>query len=101
LRFALTEELVWHEGQLTNPSMSGYKVPGAPDVPVAIHPVLLEHPHGEGPFGAKGVAEVGIIGVAAAVSNAIRNATGAHVTRLPATSERVLRALMARGRSSQ
>jgi carbon-monoxide dehydrogenase large subunit len=93
LGFALTEELVWREGHLINPSMSGYKVPGAEDVPAGIHAVLLEHPHGEGPFGAKGVAEVGIIGVAAAVSNAIRHATGAHVTRIPATSERVLRAL--------
>ncbi len=101
LGFALTEELVWREGQLLNASMSGYKVPGAPDVPVAIHPVLLEHPHGEGPFGAKGVAEVGLIGVAAAVSNAIRHATGAHVTRIPATSERVLHALMARPESAR
>ncbi|WNG16513.1 xanthine dehydrogenase family protein molybdopterin-binding subunit [Cystobacter fuscus] len=92
LGFALTEELVWKDGQLTNPSMSGYKVPGAPDVPVAIHPILLEHPHGEGPFGAKGVAEASLVGVAAAVSNAIRHATGAHVTRIPATAERVLRA---------
>ncbi|OJH38980.1 xanthine dehydrogenase family protein molybdopterin-binding subunit [Cystobacter ferrugineus] len=94
LGFALTEELVWKDGQLTNPSMSGYKVLGAPDVPVAIHPILLEHPHGEGPFGAKGVAEASLVGVAAAVSNAIRHATGAHVTRIPATGERVLRALM-------
>ncbi|MDY7232930.1 xanthine dehydrogenase family protein molybdopterin-binding subunit [Hyalangium rubrum] len=101
LGFALTEELVWREGQLTNPSMSGYKVLGAPDVPVALHAVLLEHPHGEAPFGAKGVAETSIVGVAAAVSNAIRHATGAHVHRIPATSERVLRALMARGRGSQ
>ncbi len=92
LGFALTEELVWKDGHLTNPSMSGYKVLGAPDVPVAIHPILLEHPHGEGPFGAKGVAETSLVGVAAAVSNAIRHATGAHVTRLPATAERVLRA---------
>jgi CO/xanthine dehydrogenase Mo-binding subunit len=96
LGFALTEELVWKDGHLANPSMSGYKVLGAPDVPVAIHPILLEHPHGEGPFGAKGVAEASLVGVAAAVSNAIRHATGAHVTRIPATSERVLRALMAR-----
>ncbi|EPX59176.1 Xanthine dehydrogenase, molybdenum binding subunit [Cystobacter fuscus DSM 2262] len=92
LGFALTEELVWKDGHLTNPSMSGYKVLGAPDVPVAIHPILLEHPHGEGPFGAKGVAEASLVGVAAAVSNAIRHATGAHVTRIPATAERVLRA---------
>ncbi|WNG47129.1 xanthine dehydrogenase family protein molybdopterin-binding subunit [Archangium minus] len=96
LGFALTEELLWHEGHLLNPSMSSYKVPGAPDVPVGIHPLLLEHPSGEGPFGAKGVAEVSLVGVAPAICNAIRHATGATVTRIPATGERVLRALLAR-----
>jgi carbon-monoxide dehydrogenase large subunit len=70
--------------------------PGALDVPVGIHPILLEHPSGEGPFGAKGVAEVSLVGVAPAVCNAIRHATGATVTRIPATGERVLRALLAR-----
>ncbi len=96
LGYALTEELVWKDGHLSNPSMSGYKVPGALDVPVAIHPVLLEQPFGPGPFGAKGVAEAGVVGVAPAICNAIRNATGAHVARIPATGERVLRALLAR-----
>lgn len=96
LGYALTEELVWKDGHLANPSMSGYKVPGALDVPVAIHPVLLEHASGPGPFGAKGVAEVGVVGVAPAICNAIRHATGAKVSRIPATGERVLRALLAR-----
>ncbi|GEN09978.1 dehydrogenase [Myxococcus fulvus] len=95
LGFALTEELLWKDGQLLNPSMSGYKVPGVLDVPLAIHPILLEHPAGPGPFGAKGVAEVSLVGVAPAVCNAIRHATGALVTRIPATGERVLRALLA------
>lgn len=94
LGFALTEELLWKDGHLLNPSMSGYKVPGALDVPGAIHPVLLEHPAGEGPFGAKGVAEASLVGVAPAICNAIRHATGASVTKLPATGERVLRALL-------
>ena len=94
LGYALTEELVWHEGRLANPSMTGYKVLGAPDVPVEIHPILLEYPGGDGPFGAKGVAEVGLVGVAPAVCNAIRHATGARVAKIPATGERVLRALL-------
>jgi carbon-monoxide dehydrogenase large subunit len=96
LGYALTEELVWREGHLVNASLSGYKVPGARDVPVAIHPVLLEHPAGPGPFGAKGVAEVSLVGVAPAICNAIRHATGASVRQIPATGERVLRALLAR-----
>ncbi|SEU26622.1 xanthine dehydrogenase family protein molybdopterin-binding subunit [Stigmatella erecta] len=96
LGLALTEELLWKDGHLLNPSLSSYKVPGSRDVPGALHPLLLEHPAGAGPFGAKGVAEVSLVGVAPAICNAIRHATGAHVTRLPATGERVLRALLAR-----
>lgn len=95
LGYALTEELVWKDGHLVNPSMSGYKVPGSLDVPVAIHPILLEHAAGPGPFGAKGVAETSVVGVAPAVCNAIRHATGASVSQIPATGERVLRALLA------
>lgn len=94
LGYALTEELVWQDGLLANPTMTGYKVLGAPDVPVAIHPILLEYPAGDGPFGAKGVAEVSLVGVAPAVCNAIRHATGARIARIPATGERVLRALL-------
>ena len=95
LGLALLEELVWNEdGAVVNASMSSYKVPGALDVPVAIHPIMLEYPSQEGPFGAKGVAEVGLVGIPAAVCNAIRHATGAEVTTVPATSERVLDAIM-------
>ena len=97
LGLALVEELVWDEdGRVVNPSMSSYKVPGSLDVPMAIHPIMLEFPSVEGPFGAKGVAEVGLVGVPAAVCNAIRNATGAQINTIPATGERVLRALMDR-----
>lgn len=99
LGYALTEELVWKEGHLLNPTMGDYKVPGVLDVPVAIHAVLLEHPFGPGPFGAKGVGEVGLVGVAPAICNAIRHATGAQVRQIPATGERVLRALMERAQN--
>jgi CO/xanthine dehydrogenase Mo-binding subunit len=92
--YALFEEMVWRDGQLANPSMLGYKVPAAPDVPVEIHPIVLEIPSADGPFGAKGVAEVGLVGVAPAICNAIRHATGVPMRRIPVTSERVLRALL-------
>jgi CO/xanthine dehydrogenase Mo-binding subunit len=98
LGYALHEEMLWGEdGRLANPTMLDYKVPAAPDVPVEIHPILLEIPSADGPFGAKGVAEVGLVGVAPAVCNAIRHAIGAPMRRIPATSERVLRALVEQG----
>lgn len=98
LGYALFEEMVWNQdGRLANPSMMDYKIPAAGEVPLEVHPVMLEHPSEEGPFGAKGVAEVGLVGVAPAITNAIRHATGVSLRRIPATSERVLRALIEQG----
>jgi carbon-monoxide dehydrogenase large subunit len=97
LGYALFEEMVWNDGELANPSMLDYKIPATAEVPLEVHPVILEYPSEEGPFGAKGVAEVGLVGVAPAITNAIRHATGVSLRRIPATSERVLRALLEQG----
>ncbi len=91
---ALVEELLWDEGRLVNPSMMDYKVPGAIDVPYAIHALILESPEKTGPFGARGVGEIPVNLAAPAICNAIEHATGAKLTTIPATGERVLRAMM-------
>jgi len=54
---------------------------------------FIESMDGEGPQGAKGVGEAPAICIAAATANAIYNATGARITTLPFTPERVYRAL--------
>lgn len=100
LGYALLEELVWEEGRLVNPSMMDYKVPAMTDVPPKIHPYILEVAAADAPFGAKGVAEIGIVAPAPAVANAVYAATGVRLKRIPATPERVLRALMALDRDS-
>ena len=91
--YATLEELVWEEGRLANPTMMDYKVPGMADTPYAIHPIIVEEPEPTAPFGAKGVAEIGICGPAPAISNAIKNATGKRINQIPATPERVLHLL--------
>jgi xanthine dehydrogenase molybdenum-binding subunit len=91
---ALVEELLWDEGRLVNPSMMDYKVPGAIDVPYAIHAIILESPEKTGPFGARGIGEIPVNLAAPAICNAIEHATGAKLTTIPATGERVLRAMM-------
>ena len=96
LGYALTEELVWDGGDLINPTMVDYKVPGMADVPHGIHAILLENPEPGAPFGARGVGENALMGAAPAVTGAIAHATGARVNRLPATPERVLRAIRER-----
>lgn len=92
--FALIEELLWDDGRLVNPTMMDYKVPGAMDVPYEIHAIILEDPEGTGPFGARGVGEIPLNLAAPAICNAIEHAIGTKVTTIPATGERVLRAMM-------
>ena len=90
---ALTEEAMWSEdGRLLNPGLLDYRIPTLSEVP-PIEVTLIEGFPGAGPFGAKGLGEPPIIPVPAAVALAVRDATGAHVTELPLSSERVARAL--------
>jgi carbon-monoxide dehydrogenase large subunit len=88
----LCEEMLVSEGIVTNPSFAEYKIPTAMDVPEIV-PVLVEVPHAEGPYGAKGLAEPALAPTAPAIANAIFNATGARITSLPITPEKVLQAL--------
>jgi hypothetical protein len=62
-------------------------------MPAEIYSVILENPDPHGPFGARGVAEMPLVPFAPAVAAAIHDATGAWVSDLPMTPERVLRAL--------
>ena len=85
---ALMEEYV--PGRTEN--LHDYLIPTTGDVP-PIESILVEVPDPEGPFGAKGLGEHVLIPTAPAILNAIRHATGALVTKVPATPERVLAAI--------
>ncbi len=89
---ALMEEYV--PGRTEN--LHDYLIPSIGDVP-EIHSILIEKPDPEGPFGAKGLGEHALIPTAPAILNAIRHATGARITRLPALPHRVLEAIQAAG----
>jgi CO/xanthine dehydrogenase Mo-binding subunit len=90
---ALTEETLWGpEGRMLNPGLLDYRIPTIVEVP-PIDVVPIEGFLGAGPFGAKGLGEPPIIPVPAAVANAVADATGARVSELPLTPERVARAL--------
>jgi CO/xanthine dehydrogenase Mo-binding subunit len=90
--YALTENLVVEGGQVRNPNFRDYKLVTAPEIP-EMDIAFIETMDGEGPQGAKGVGEAPAICIAAAVANAIENATGVRITSLPFTPERVYRAL--------
>ena len=55
-----------------------------------ITPIIVEHPTKDGPYGAKGVGEVVSIPTTAAITNAIYNAVGVRVDRLPVDQEQIL-----------
>ncbi len=92
LGFALTEETQIENGIVKTNNFTTYIIPSICDIPeIQVDPV--ETYEKIGPFGAKGLGEIGIIPVGSAVANAIYDATGARVYTLPATPERVYRAI--------
>jgi CO/xanthine dehydrogenase Mo-binding subunit len=93
---ALSEEMVWDGARLANPSLMDYKVPTSFDSPYEIHSIIVEAPEPDGPFGAKGVGEIGINVVPAAIANAAASVTGVRFRALPLTPERVLAAMLAK-----
>ncbi len=98
--WALGEALVYDaDGQLVTSTFMDYAMPHAADVP-QIEIQLHEYPSEHGPFGAKGVGEMPSVPPAAAIANAIANATGVRMTQLPMTAERVWRALSEQDGSS-
>jgi CO/xanthine dehydrogenase Mo-binding subunit len=95
LGFALTEGLLFDEkGRLTNPSLLDYRKLTAADLP-KIETIIVEVPSPAGPFGARGVGEPPIVPAPAAIANAVFDATGARITELPITPERIAMALLA------
>jgi CO/xanthine dehydrogenase Mo-binding subunit len=88
LGLALMEEYV--PGRTDN--LHDYLIPTIGDVP-PIETILVERPDPLGPYGAKGVGEPALIATAPAILNAIAHATGARITHVPATPDRVLAAL--------
>lgn len=95
IAYGLFEDMVLDNGSLTNPNFTDYRVPTVLDVP-PITSLIDEDPDPTGPFGAKGIGEPPIIPPAAAIANAIFDATGVRVKQLPITPERLYFALKAR-----
>lgn len=89
--YALLEEVVMRDGRMANNQLTNYIVPTTLDTPL-MDTVIIENPYPEGPFGAKGVGEMPIDGVAPAIVNALRH-LGVDVRTIPATPERIMEAV--------
>lgn len=88
---ALTEETNFDErtGQIINASLAEYHIPVQMDVP-AIDIIWTHAPDPQAPMGARGIGEIGITGVGAAIVNAVFNATAKRIRDLPITLDKLM-----------
>ncbi len=95
--YALTEEYKFSQtGKLINSNFMEYRIPSSRDIP-DIKTILVETYEPKGPYGAKSVAEININGPIPAIGNALYNALGIRIHKLPYTPEKVLEALKNKG----
>lgn len=90
--YTLMEELITEQGQTCNGNLRQYLIPTVKDIP-NMKIKILEIPESHLPYGAKGLGEPVLTPTAPAIANAIRDAIGVPLFRLPMTPERVLEAI--------
>ncbi len=93
LGLALMEEAVLDHrfGRITNHDLANYHVPVNADIPLQVDVIFIDKPDTYlDPMGAKGLGEIGIVGVSAAIANAVYHATGKRVRDLPITPDKLL-----------
>ncbi|MDQ1519639.1 MAG: xanthine dehydrogenase YagR molybdenum-binding subunit [Actinomycetota bacterium] len=76
-------------GRIANATFSDYLIPVNADVP-ELDVVFVGEPDKLSPIGIKGLGEVGIVGVSAAIANAVYHATGRRIRSLPITIDQLL-----------
>ena len=89
---AMIEYFDWYNGTPTDPQLKDYPIPSAAMMP-KLHVAFADSYEPSGPYGAKGLGEIGLDAVPAAIANAIADAVGVRITELPITAEKIHRAL--------
>jgi xanthine dehydrogenase molybdenum-binding subunit len=90
--YALSEEIQLRKGKVMNPNFRDYQILTAKDT-MPVEAVVIEKGDDDGPYGAKGIGEPGLVPTAPAIANAIYDAIGVRIRQLPITPERVLDAI--------
>ena len=80
---ALTEEFIVEDGKVFTDYLSRYRMPSIHHVPDEIKVIIVEDPTSDGPYGGKGVGEISTMPVPPAIVNAIYNACGVRLNRIP------------------
>jgi xanthine dehydrogenase molybdenum-binding subunit len=91
----LTEEFIVENGYVVTDHLARYRIPGIMLTP-EITSIIVEHPIEAGPYGAKGVGEISSIPTTPAITNAIYNAVGVRVDKLPVDQEMIAREIWER-----
>jgi CO/xanthine dehydrogenase Mo-binding subunit len=91
--YTLMENLVSVNGLIRNPYLSNYLIPTVWDVPIDVKSVILEYADPEGPWGARGMAEMPYLPFSAAVAAAVWDAVGIWIDSIPMTPDRVHKAV--------
>ncbi len=78
-------------GRFLSKNLAGYIIPSNADVGDIDVSFVDDHDDHASPLGAKGIGELGAVGVSAAIANAVFHATGVRVRDLPITIDRLLR----------
>ncbi len=94
--YGLTEDVKIEKGIFKTVNFSTYIIPTAKDAPKKIQTVPVTDPEESGPYKAKGIAETVMVATAPAITNAIHDATGIRIFKIPATSELVYNLLKER-----
>jgi carbon-monoxide dehydrogenase large subunit len=90
LSIAMNEQLQYDEdGHLLNPNLVDYVIARSGDIPNEFVSYLIENPQEDGPYGARGIGELTMLGAPAAIGNAIFNAIDVQVNDLPLTPQRI------------
>jgi CO/xanthine dehydrogenase Mo-binding subunit len=95
LGLAVMEEVILKDGAVKNASFTDYLLPTALDMPPVVADVI-EHPHPDAPYGAKGVGEPPTISSTPAIVAAIRAATGRELNRVPVRPDDIVFGTVAR-----
>ena len=82
-------------GYVVSDHLARYRVPGIMLTP-EITSIIVEHPTADGPYGAKGVGEISSIPTTPAITNAICNAVGVRIDKLPVDQEMIAREIWER-----
>jgi CO/xanthine dehydrogenase Mo-binding subunit len=94
LSIGMMEEYIYDEkGAMLNSNFTDYKIARASDMPDEHIVTLIENPQLDGPYGARGIGELTMLSIPPAIANAIFDATGVQMFRLPMTPESVWMAI--------